>query len=64
MTSHAASNFYKVIKTKIINHVTNRSSSFNSGRPTVFTKNEEKQLVDHSVALKLSTVLEVDGTMR
>ena len=56
LTSSEAGRLYKIPRTTIINHVNGRSSGFNRGRRPVFTYDQEKMIVELTLAMSDSGV--------
>ena len=51
MSAYAAAKLYDIPKTTITNHTSFKSKSFIVGRPTVFSEDEERILVEYIVSL-------------
>jgi transposase len=51
LTIYAASKRYAIPRSTIVNHVNGKCKGFKAGRPTLFSKEEEKVIVDLLLAL-------------
>ena len=54
LTAYKASKLFKIPRQTIENHIKDKVKSFSRGRPTTFSEEEEKALVDYYVELAKS----------